>query len=77
MKLRSGISVRNMCPGACVIANDGCDAITAAWQSGIPGRARDLISRCHSTMEDLGDLEDETITLINDIIRGERQRAYA
>lgn len=53
------------------------DAITAAWQSGIPGRARDLISRCHSTMEDLGDLEDETITLINDIIRGERQRAYA
>ena len=27
--------------------------------------------------EDLGDLEDETITLINDLIRGERQRAYA
>lgn len=53
------------------------DAITAAWQSGIPGRARDLISRCHTAIEDLGDLEDETITLINDIIKGERKRAYA
>lgn len=48
------------------------DAICSAWQTGTPGRARDLITRCHRALDDFGDLEDDTIDLINDIIRAER-----
>lgn len=50
------------------------DAITAAWQSGIPGRTRLVIDRCHAATEHLGDLEDTTIHLINDVITSERRR---
>lgn len=55
------------------------DAMAAAWQSGVPGRARDVISRCHATLsaDDLSDLEDETIELMNDIIRDERAQQGA
>lgn len=54
------------------------DAITAAWQSGVPGAARNLIARCHAELDELGgDLSEDTIQLINDVIHGERQAAHA
>lgn len=52
------------------------DLITAAWSSGVPGRARATISQARTALEPLGDdLEDETIQLINDVIAQERRHA--
>lgn len=52
------------------------DQITAAWASGIPGRARATIADARTALEPLGDdLEDDTITLINDVIAQERRHA--
>ena len=52
------------------------DLITAAWSSGIPGRARDTIESARAALEPLGDdLEDETVQLINDVIAQERRHA--
>ena len=52
------------------------DRITAAYSSGIPGRARDTIAEARAALEPLGDdLEDETIHLINDIVAHERRHA--
>lgn len=52
------------------------DHITAAWASNIPGRARATIADARAALEPLGDdLEDDTITLINDVIAQERRHA--
>lgn len=52
------------------------DQITAAWASGVPGHARTTISEARSALEPLGDdLEDDTISLINDVIAQERRHA--
>lgn len=44
------------------------DAIAAAWSTGRPGRAQQVIADCRRRLDEYGDLEDETIDLINDVL---------
>lgn len=53
------------------------DAITAAWQSGIPGRVRRTVERCHAATDHLGDLAPVTVRLIRDVLASERTCAHA
>lgn len=52
------------------------DRITATWATGVPGAARETIAEARTALEPLGDdLEEETITLINDVIATDRRHA--
>lgn len=52
------------------------DAIVAAWQSGVDGRAQAVIRRADDVFEGLGvDLTSETQALINTVIQQERAHA--
>lgn len=45
------------------------DAIAAAWSTGRPGRAQQVIADCRRRLDEYGDLEEETVDLINDVLR--------
>lgn len=52
------------------------DAIIAAWQSGVPGRAEAVIRRINDVFDSLGsDVDHETQALINTVIQQERAHA--
>lgn len=49
------------------------DAIAAAYATGRPGRAQHVIADCRRRLDEYGDLEEETIDLINDVLTRVRE----
>lgn len=53
------------------------DKITAAWAAGHPGHALAVVHECHNTLDEFGDLEQNTLDLIRQITDRTTERPVA